>query len=106
MSIFASIVTTLLLIFGLGAALFAGIFGMMSTMLFFSKKNTLKSCVSKLALCVVLLPLGFYIFNHNLTKISDINHGVLITAAIVAMIAQIFVSRRLEEHMAKLEGNQ
>lgn len=106
MSIFASIVTTLLLIFGLGAALFAGIFGMMSTMLFFSKKSTLKSCISKLALCVVLFILGAYILNHNVGKINDINHSVLITAAVVAIIAQVFASQGLEKHMTKLEGNQ
>ena len=106
MSIFASIITTLLLVFGLGSALFAGVFGMMSTMLFFSKKSTLKSCIFKLALCVVLFILGAYILNHNIGKIDDINHSVLITAAVVAIIAQIFASRGLEEHMAKLEENQ
>ena len=106
MGIFASIITTLLLVFGLGSALFAGVFGMMSTMLFFSKKSTLKSCISKLALCVVLFILGAYILNHNVGKIDDINHSVLITAAVVAIIAQVFVHRGLEEHMAKLEENQ
>lgn len=106
MDIFASIITTLLLIFGLGSALFAGVFGMMSTMLFFSKKSTLKSCISKLALCVVLFILGVYTFNHNVGKVEDINHGVLIITTIVAIIAQVFCRRGLEEHMAKLEANQ
>ena len=106
MSIFASIITMLLLFFGLGSALFAGLFGMMSTMLFFSKKNTLKSCISKLALCVVLFILGVYTFNHTVGKVEDINYGVLITTVIVAMIAQVFALRGLEKHLKKLEGNQ
>lgn len=77
MGIFESIITILLLFFGLGAFLFAGVFGTVSSML-----------------------------QHSIDKISDINQGVLIITAIVAIIAQVFVVRELGKYMKGLEKNQ
>lgn len=106
MGIFESIITTLLLFFGLGAFLFAGVFGTVSSMLFFKKKSTLKSYIPKLTLCIVLFILGPYTLQHTIDKVSDINQGVLIVTAIVALIAYVFVSRELEKYMKDLEKNQ
>lgn len=106
MGILESIITTLLLFFGLGAFLFAGVFGTVSSMLFFKKKNTLKSYIPKLALCIVLFILGPYTLQHTIDKVSDINQGVLIVTAIAALIAYVFVSRELEKYMKGLEKNQ
>ena len=106
MGIFESIITILLLFFGLGAFLFAGIFGTVSSMLFFKKKSTLKSYIPKLALCIILFILGPYMLQYSIDKISDINQGVLIITAIVAIIAQVFVVRELGKYMKGLEKNQ
>lgn len=75
-------------------------------MLFFKKKDTLKSYIPKLALCITLFILGPYMLQHSINKISDINQGVLIITAIVAIIAQVFVVRELGKYMKGLEKNQ
>lgn len=75
-------------------------------MLFFKKKNTLKLYTPKLTLCITLFILGPYMLQHSIDKISDINQGVLIITAIVAIIAQVFVVRELGKYMKGLEKNQ
>lgn len=75
-------------------------------MLFFKKKDTLKSYIPKLTLCITLFLLDPYMLQHSIDKISDINQGVLIITAIVAIIAQVFVVRELGKYMKGLEKNQ